>query len=102
MIQKGLLKSILQVCVPKGFETHCFDIDVRFLGSMCAERTYRGRIHKNVKRKGLRGEGRKRRAGRRETRVPVLRLEAAKNHLTFPFSLPDLLQSLWRPNSGST
>jgi len=86
----------VQVCVPKGFESLCFDIDVRFLGSMCAERVYGGGIHKNVKRKELRVEGRKRRAGKGEAPVPVLRFQSATNfrgpirnpncaHLTFPF-----------------
>ncbi len=96
VIPKGLWKSTVQVCVPKGFESLCFDIDVRFLGSMCAERVYGGGIHKNVKRKELRVEGRKRRAGKGEAPVPVLRFQSATNfrgpirnancaHLTFPF-----------------
>src|SRR5713101_6066406 len=34
LIQKGLQKGTLQVCVPKGFESHCFYIDVQFFGTM--------------------------------------------------------------------
>ena len=32
VIQNALWKSTVQVFVPKGFETYCFDIDVRFFG----------------------------------------------------------------------
>jgi hypothetical protein len=69
MIRKGLLKSSAQVCVPKGFESLCFDIDVRFLGSMWAERVYGSGIYKYVKIKGLRVEEGEFRPGRLDTLV---------------------------------
>src|SRR5713226_4843877 len=62
----------MQVSVPKGFESLCFDIDVRFLGSMWAERVYGSRIYKNVKTKRLSVEGGESRPGRLDTRVALM------------------------------
>src|SRR5260370_10397987 len=105
----------MEVGVPKGFESLCFDIDVRFLGSMCAERVYGSRIYKNAKRKRWSVEGGEARPGRLDTPAAPGYFKAGGRsrrtfrdancaHLSFSFALPVLrrraLSGRTKPTSG--
>src|SRR5258708_15466191 len=105
----------MQVCVPKGFESLCFDIDVRFIGSIWAERVYGSRIYKNAKTKRLSVEGGESRPGRLDTPAAPGYFKAGGRsrrtfrdancaHLSFSFALPVLsrraLSGRTKPTSG--